>query len=151
MSLCRLLERTIPSAYHGQSSFETSWVPIMPKTCSPKALHDLIAAADGEYAVVDVRGERAFSDGHLMHAISAPLGRLEVMIGDLAPRLTTPIYLTDGSEGFAEKAATRLEAVGYTDVNILEGGTKGWGDAGYEVYGGFNVPSSAHRQFRQKN
>ena len=119
----------------------------MPKTCSPKALHDLIAAADGEYAVVDVRGERAFSDGHLMHAISVPLGRLEVMIGDLAPRLTTPIYLTDGSEGFAEKAATRLEAVGYTDVNILEGGTKGWGDAEYEVYGGFNVPSKAFGEF----
>lgn len=121
----------------------------MTKTIAPRALHDLIAAGAAEYAVVDVRGERAFSDGHLMHAISVPLGRLEVMIGDLVPRLGTTVVLTDSGqdEGYAAKAAARLEALGYSDVAILEGGTKGWGAAGYEVYGGFNVPSKAFGEF----
>lgn len=119
----------------------------MPNSISPKALHDLIAAGDQEYAVVDVRGERAFSDGHLMHAISVPLGRLEVMIADLVPRPETHLTLVDGGEGFSEKAASRLEALGYSSVHVLEGGTAGWGDAGYEVYGGFNVPSKAFGEF----
>lgn len=116
-------------------------------TISPKALHDLIADAKGEYALVDVRGERAFADSHLMHAICAPLGRLEVMIGDLAPRKATTVIVTDNGEGFAARAAERLSALGYTDVRVLEGGTGGWADAGYEVYGGFNVPSKAFGEF----
>jgi len=119
----------------------------MTATISPESLHRLIKDGQGEYAIVDVRGERAFSDGHLMHAISIPLGRLEVMIGDLVPRAATPVVLTDNGEGYAQKAGERLEALGYTDVRILEGGTKGWGDAGYEVYGGFNVPSKAFGEF----
>lgn len=119
----------------------------MTATVSPEDLHRLIKDGQGEYAIVDVRGERAFSDGHLMHAISIPLGRLEVMVGDLVPRAATPVVLTDNGEGYAEKAAARLEALGYTDVRILDGGTKGWGEAGYEVYGGFNVPSKAFGEF----
>lgn len=116
-------------------------------TISPKDLHDLIAADAGEYAVVDVRGERAFSDGHLMHAISVPLGRLEVMIGDLVPRKAATVILTDGGEGAAAKAAERLASLGYLDVRVLDGGTPGWGASGYEVYGGFNVPSKAFGEF----
>ncbi|MEL0001988.1 MAG: rhodanese-like domain-containing protein [Rhodospirillales bacterium] len=119
----------------------------MAKTISPKALHDLIAENNSEFAVVDVRGERAFSDGHLMHAISVPIGRLEVMIGNLVPRLGTPVYLTDGSEGLSKKAAKRLAEIGYTNVSILEGGTPGWAATGYEVYSGFNVPSKAFGEF----
>lgn len=114
---------------------------------SPKDLHDLIAAADGEYALVDVRGERSFADGHLMHAICIPLSRLEVMIGDLVPRKATPVILTDNNDRLAEKAAARLSALGYGDVSVLDGGTPGWGAAGYEVYGGFNVPSKAFGEF----
>lgn len=117
------------------------------QSISPKALHDLIAADAGEYAVVDVRGERAFSDSHLMHAICIPLGRLEVMIGDLVPRTATPVILTDSGEGLAAKAGERLEALGYSDVRLLDGGTPGWAAAGYEVYGGFNVPSKAFGEF----
>ncbi|MEL0079445.1 MAG: rhodanese-like domain-containing protein, partial [Rhodospirillales bacterium] len=119
----------------------------MAKTISPKALHDLIAANAQEFAVVDVRGERAFSDGHLMHAISVPLGRLEIMIGTLVPRLTTAIFVTDGGEGLSDKAAKKLEEIGYTNVAILEGGTPGWGKTGYEIYSGFNVPSKAFGEF----
>lgn len=119
----------------------------MSKTISAKALHDLIQANASEYAIVDVRGERAFSDGHLMHAISVPLGRLEVMIGDLAPRLATPVILTDVDGSMAARAAERLEGVGYTDVSVLDDGTEGWREAGYEVYGGFNVPSKAFGEF----
>lgn len=119
----------------------------MSKTISAKALHDLIQANATEYAIVDVRGERAFSDGHLMHAISVPLGRLEVMIGDLAPRLATPLILTDADGSMAARAAGVLEGVGYTDVSVLKGGTEDWREAGYEVYGGFNVPSKAFGEF----
>ena len=119
----------------------------MSKNISAKAVYDLIQANASEYAIVDVRGERSFSDGHLMHAISVPLGRLEVMIGDLAPRLATPVILTDVDGSMAARAAEGLEGVGYTDVSVLKGGTEGWREAGFEVYGGFNVPSKAFGEF----
>lgn len=121
----------------------------MPKTTSPKALHDAILKAltnDGsELAIVDVREEQAFADNHLLYAISVPLSRLELLMADLAPRKTAPVVLCDAGEGqdMAQRAAARLEGYGYTDVSVLEGGTEGWGKAGYETYAGFNVPSKA--------
>lgn len=92
----------------------------MAKTISPKALHDLIAENNSEFAVVDVRGERAFSDGHLMHAISVPIGRLEVMIGNLVPRLGTPVYLTDGSEGLSKKPLKGWQRLGIPTFRFLK-------------------------------
>ena len=121
----------------------------MPKSTSPKALHDTILKAlanDGsELAIVDVREEQAFADNHLLYAISVPLSRLELLMADLAPRKTAPVVLCDAGEGqdMAQRAAAKLEGYGYSDVSVLEGGVKGWAAAGYETYAGFNVPSKA--------
>ena len=43
--------------------------------------------------------------GHPFFACSAPLSRLELMIGDLVPRKDVPVVVLDGgNEGLAEKA-----------------------------------------------
>ena len=86
--------------------------------------------------------------GHPFFACSAPLSRLELMIGDLVPRRTAPIVLLDGGdEGLSQVAADRLAAWGYTDVAVLQGGCAGWKASGGELFSGVNVPSKAFGEF----
>ncbi|HUQ24502.1 MAG TPA: rhodanese-like domain-containing protein [Burkholderiales bacterium] len=86
--------------------------------------------------------------GHPFFACSAPLSRLEMMIGDLVPRRDAPIVVLDGGgEGLAEKAASRLKELGFSNVEILEGGCAAWKASGGELFSGVNVPSKAFGEF----
>jgi rhodanese-related sulfurtransferase len=101
-----------------------------------------------ELALLDVREQGVHYRGHPFFACSAPLSRLELMIRDLVPRAAAPVIVLDsGDEGLAEKAALRLEALGYTDVAVLDGGCAGWQAAGGELFSGVNVPSKAFGEF----
>jgi rhodanese-related sulfurtransferase len=98
----------------------------------------------GELAFLDLREEMVFSDeGHPFFACSLPLSRLELLVRDLVPRLGTRIVLYDGADGLAERAATKLRAMGYRDISVMEGGATGWEAAGYQLFTGVNVPSKA--------
>lgn len=128
----------------------------MTRTISPADLkaqigrvaRDGARIGDGELALIDVREQGAFSQSHLFWACNIPLSFLDIRAGDLVPRKTVPVVLVDeGASGFAERAATMLADIGYTDVAILEGGTGGWAAAGYELFSGVNVPSKAFGEF----
>ncbi|MGQ0652576.1 MAG: rhodanese-like domain-containing protein, partial [Betaproteobacteria bacterium] len=98
--------------------------------------------------LLDVREQGVHYRGHPFFASSAPLSRLEMMIADLVPRCTAPLVdLDGGDDGLAAKASLKLTELGYADVSILEGGCKGWLDAGCELFGGVNVPSKAFGEF----
>ena len=60
--------------------------------------------------------------GHPFFASSAPLSRLELMMGDLVP-LATPIVLMDDDGGSLAETAAHLGGWGYTDVAILNAGS----------------------------
>jgi rhodanese-related sulfurtransferase len=111
----------------------------------PVAAHRLkeMLAESGELALLDVREELLFSESHLLLARSAPLSRLELRVPLLVPRRGARVVLVDGGEGLAERAAHILIGYGYADVRVLEGGTRGWADAGYTLFSGVNVPSKA--------
>ena len=96
-----------------------------------------------ELALLDVREDGQFGEGHLLFANPLPYSVLESRIDARVPRRGTRIVLVDAGDGVAEKAATRLEACGYTDVAMLDGGTAAWADAGYEIFKGVNVPCKA--------
>ncbi len=105
-------------------------------------------AGSGELALLDVREQGVHYRGHPFFASSAPLSRLELLIGDLVPRRSARVVLLDGScEGLAEKAAARLAALGYSNVSVLEGGCAAWQTAGGELFSGVNVPSKAFGEF----
>jgi len=95
----------------------------------------------GELAVIDVREEGVFGLNHLLRSANIPLSVMELSICDLVPRTGTRIVLIDDNDGLAPRAATVLAAAGYGDLAILEGGIKGWADAGFELFSGMNVPS----------
>ena len=100
-------------------------------------LHD-----GGEIALLDVREAGQFGESHPLFATPLPYSRLELDIGALVPRTAVRIVLCDdGDLGVAELAAKRLEAMRYTDVAVLDGGTTAWGAAGYTLFKGVNVPS----------
>lgn len=110
-----------------------------------QALRTRLAAPE-EMALLDVREQARFGEGHLMAAACFPLGTLEQDAARRLPRRETPIVVMDGGEDgdtLARRAATRLLALGYTDVQLLEGGVGAWAAAGGEVFRGFNVVSKA--------
>lgn len=106
-------------------------------TITARHLHELVRGAD-EYALVDVReaGVTA-AQGSILLAVSLPLSVLELKVGARIPRLSTPVVVYDGGrDGLAVRAQERLEALGYTDVRVLDGGLPAWADAGYKVHTG---------------
>ena len=113
--------------------------------------HALITAADlkaaindgRELAILDVREQGAFALQHLLFASVLPLGRIELLVDRLVPNRSARIVLTDLDESLAPLAASKLRQLGYRDVAVLQGGTQGWAQAGFEVFSGTNVPSKA--------
>jgi rhodanese-related sulfurtransferase len=111
------------------------------KTVSAAALKSMLHDG-GELALLDVREAGEFGQSHLLFATPAPYSRLELDIVPLVPRRSTRIVLCDnGESGVAECAAKRLEALGYTALHILDGGTRAWAAAGLTLFAGVNVPS----------
>jgi len=117
-----------------------------PRAVAPRDVKAMLADS-GELALLDVREELIFSRGHLLHARSLPLSRLELRIRALVPRRTTRVVLVDDGEGLAQRAAATLARLGYTDLAVLEGGVAAWTAAGFELFSGINVPSKAFGEF----
>ena len=118
----------------------------MTAAISPATLRGMLD--DGsELALVDVREELIYSQGHLLLARSAPLSRLELTFAMLVPRRTTRIVLCDGNDGLAGHAAAVLARNGYSDLRILAGGVAAWAAAGFELFTGVNVPSKAFGEY----
>jgi rhodanese-related sulfurtransferase len=101
----------------------------------------------GELALVDMREELIYSQGHLLLARSVPLSRLELKFAQLVPRRGTRIVLCNDNDGLARQAAAILGRNGYTDLRILAGGVAAWTAAGFELFSGVNVPSKAFGEY----
>lgn len=100
-------------------------------------LHD-----GAEIALLDVREQGQYGESHLFFAVPFPFSRLEVAAPRMLPRLSTRIVVYDDGElGVAQRAARRFAELGYANVHVLEGGTRGWAAAGFALFAGVNVPS----------
>src|SRR6202030_743449 len=110
------------------------------------AIKDMLGDGD-ELAVLDLREELIFSQGHLLWARSAPLSRIELSVARLVPRRATRIVLCDDADGLAERAAHALAGFGYGNLSVLDGGVTAWAAAGLELFSGVNVPSKAFGEF----
>src|ERR1700694_283766 len=111
------------------------------KRVSPQQLKAMLHDG-GELALLDVREAGQFGESHLLFATPVPYSRLEIDILALVPRQSARIVLCDdGDLGVAELAAKRLQTIGYSDLAVLEGGTRAWAAAGHALFAGVNVPS----------
>lgn len=96
-----------------------------------------------EIAFLDVREEAPHAAGHPLFAANFPLSYMEPDAYSKLPRLDVPVVTLDDGEGMAELAAQRLQAMGYRDAGVFDGGVSGWQAAGGELFIDVNVPSKA--------
>ena len=96
-----------------------------------------------EIAFLDVREEDPHAREHPLFAANLPLSRIEIDAYAKMPRKDVPIVTLDDGEGYAELAAQRLSALGFSNVSVFDGGVQGWKAAGGEVFKDVNVPSKS--------
>jgi len=96
-----------------------------------------------EIALIDIRPEGRYAEGHPLFAASLPLGRLAVEVLDRIPRLTTPVVVYGDGKDDAYMGVRRLKRIGYSEVTVLEDGLDGWTASGGELFQDVNVPSKA--------
>lgn len=110
-----------------------------------RSYHDIRQALSEkqELALIDVREEAHYAEGHPLFAVNIPLSKLEIEILDRVPRFATPITLYDNGDGLVSQAAGRLKALGYANVALLKGDLQGWQEAGGELFIDVNSPSKA--------
>lgn len=112
------------------------------KRIDARTLHAWLT--DGqELALLDAREDGEFGASHLFWATPCGLARKELRARALLPRLSVRVCCVDDGRGLAEDLAVWLESIGFTDVAVLDGGTKAWEQAGYVLFSGMNVPSKA--------
>ena len=119
-------------------------------TCTPPEAKEIFVGGS-EFAVLDVREQEEFSRSHILLASSAPLSRLEMMVGGLAPCPAATLILVDSGQetgpSRAERARERLLAMGYADVRVLAGGMAAWMAAGYVDFNGVGALSKGFGEY----
>lgn len=118
----------------------------MVRPIDAQAVQNALLQGD-EIALIDTREEGAFGASHILRAVNIPLSRLDLDLPRLAPNRTVPLYLTDDDADRLTRAARTAEGLGYTNIRGLEGGSKAWADAGFELFSGLNVPSKVFGEY----
>lgn len=112
------------------------------RTVTPAQIRAALLAGE-EIALIDLRDEHDFAQGHPLFAAQIPFERLAVEARWRIPRLATPIIVYDDGDGLADDAVDHLATLGFTDVRALDGGLQAWRDAGYELFEDVNSYSKA--------
>jgi rhodanese-related sulfurtransferase len=110
------------------------------KTLSAQAAKTQIHGPQ-ECALLDIREHGQYGEGHPFLSVHCPYSDIEQSVCKLVPNTQVPVILMDDGDGVAERAAARLQAMGYVDVAILQGGAPAWEQAGYTLFKGVNLPS----------
>lgn len=85
------------------------------------------------FVLIDVREDHEWAAGHLPSAIHLGKGIIERDIETRVPDLDTPITLYCGGGYRSALAADALQQMGYARVESMDGGFRGWTDAGLPV------------------
>jgi rhodanese-related sulfurtransferase len=92
--------------------------------------------AKERFVLVDVREESEFANGHLPGAIHLGKGIIERDIENRVPATDTKLILYCGGGFRSALAADNLQKMGYTNVESMDGGWRGWLEAGYPTQKG---------------
>jgi rhodanese-related sulfurtransferase len=86
-----------------------------------------------DFELVDVREESEWAAGHLPTARHIGKGVIERDIETRIPDVERPIVLYCGGGYRSALAALNLQKMGYRNVLSMDGGFRGWTEAGHRV------------------
>jgi rhodanese-related sulfurtransferase len=86
--------------------------------------------AGEKFLLIDVREDNEWAKGHLPGAVHLGKGIIERDIEQRVPDTGTTVILYCGGGFRSALAADNLQQMGYTNVESMDGGWKGWLDAG---------------------
>ncbi len=89
--------------------------------------------SDEEFLLVDVREDNEWAKGHLPGAVHMGRGVIERDIEKQVPENATKIILYCGGGFRSALVADNLQKMGYTNVESMDGGWRGWTEAGLPV------------------
>ena len=89
--------------------------------------------AGEDFDLIDVREESEFAAGHLPRALHLGKGVIERDIETKISDLGRPIVLYCGGGYRSALAADAIQKMGYRKVISMNGGFRGWSDAGYPL------------------
>lgn len=98
-------------------------------------VHDVQArlARGDKFLLIDVREDHEWAQGHIPGAVHLGKGIIERDIESLVPDTESEIVLYCGGGYRSALAAEALQKMGYTSVVSMDGGFRGWKEAGYPV------------------
>ena len=85
------------------------------------------------FYLVDVREDNEWNQGHLPGAIHLGKGIIERDIESVIPDVDAEIVLYCGGGYRSALAAENLARMGYTHVVSMDGGFRGWNEAGFPI------------------
>lgn len=83
--------------------------------------------------LVDVREDHEWAEGHLPGAVHLGKGIIERDIEGLFPDLNEELILYCGGGFRSVLTAENLQKMGYTRIVSMDGGYRGWTEAGFPV------------------
>jgi rhodanese-related sulfurtransferase len=86
--------------------------------------------AGEKFILVDVREDNEWANGHLPGAVHLGEGIIERDIEQRVPDTNAKVILYCGGGFRSALVADNLQKMGYTNVESMDGGWKGWLDAG---------------------
>ena len=89
-----------------------------------------------KFNLIDVREESEWAEGHLPGARHLGKGIIERDIEMTIPDIDAEIVLYCGGGYRSAMVADNLQKMGYTNVISMDGGGRGWTEAGYPVVQG---------------
>lgn len=84
--------------------------------------------------VIDVRPEKDFNAGHIIHAQNTQIDTLEGSLKKIQKYKSKPVVLVgQGQGGQAVRAAQQLKQFGFSKVQCLSGGMNAWEKQNYPL------------------
>ncbi len=87
--------------------------------------------AGEKFAIVDVREESEWARGHLPNAVHLGKGIIERDVEMRFPDKSAEIVLYCGGGFRSALSADNLQKMGYTKISSMDGGWRGWLEAGH--------------------
>jgi len=91
------------------------------------------ADAGEQFVLVDVREDNEWANGHIPGAIHLGKGIIERDIEQVVPETSAKLILYCGGGFRSALVADNLQKMGYSNVESMDGGWRGWTSAGLPI------------------